>query len=176
MSDFIITRGPASDELCHYGVPGMKWGVRHQAKRDAKEYSRAKMYYGKGAGTRRKLINATVNQRSKDPNYKKAFDTALQKQDMSKHATKAKRERRIKDTGNTIAKTGRGIANIVTGHPERLGASLTVAYGAYTVAHKRGIDKVIQKAAKEQLHNVANSDAAKYAKQYIRSALNKVQK
>ena len=59
----------------HYGVKGMKWGVRREAKRDAKEAARAKMSYGEGAGNRRKLINESVKAKSKkDPNYKKAFD------------------------------------------------------------------------------------------------------
>lgn len=47
-------------ELMHYGVKGMKWGVRRRARRDAKEFTQAKMYYGEGAGNRRKLIKATV--------------------------------------------------------------------------------------------------------------------
>lgn len=57
-------------ELMDYGVKGMKWGVRRRARRDAKEYTQAKMYYGEGAGNRRKLIKATVKARSKDPFYK----------------------------------------------------------------------------------------------------------
>lgn len=36
-------------ELMHYGVKGMKWGVRRRARRDAKEFTQAKMYYGEGA-------------------------------------------------------------------------------------------------------------------------------
>ena len=45
-------------ELMHYGVKGMKWGVRRRARHDAKEFTQAKMYYGDGAGNRRKLIKA----------------------------------------------------------------------------------------------------------------------
>lgn len=41
-------------ELMHYGGKGMKWGVRRRARRDAKEFTQAKMYHGEGAGNRRK--------------------------------------------------------------------------------------------------------------------------
>ena len=144
-------------ELYHYGVKGMKWGVRRKARKDAKEYARAKMFYGEGAGTRRKLIKATVNERSKDPAYKKAFDEALSKQDMSKHAQKAKTERKVKDAKNTVAKTGRGIVNIATGHPERVGAAMAGAAAVYGLAHKTGVDKVVANAAKTKFKNITSS-------------------
>lgn len=61
-------------QLYHHGIKGQRWGVRrfqnengtytdegkrrykvslgtsHKAKKDAKEYARAKMFYGEGAG------------------------------------------------------------------------------------------------------------------------------
>ena len=144
---------PSSDVLCHYGVKGMRWGKR-KARKDAKEYARAKMFYGEGAGTRRKLIKAKVNQRSKDPTYKAEFDKALAKQDMGKHASKAKGERRRKDAINSTRKTGRGIVNIINGHPERAGAALATAGTVYYAAHKYGIDKAIMKAGKRKFNDI----------------------
>jgi hypothetical protein len=118
--------------LEHYGVRGMKWGVKRaqsyspgpagrvlqrtakkigasdtpgvskrtdrEAKKDAQETARAQMYYGQGAGTRRKLINKSVEaKKTRDPKYAKAFDNHMSKQDMSTHASKARKERSSTD-------------------------------------------------------------------------------
>lgn len=80
-------------ELMHYGVKGMKWGVRRRARRDAKEFTQAKMYYGEGAGNRRKLIKATV---------------------------KARRQRGRKNARNSAGKTVRGVGNIAPTEKELL--------------------------------------------------------
>lgn len=160
-------------ELYHYGVKGMKWGVRRKARKDAKEYARAKMFYGEGAGTRRKLIKATVNERSKDPDYKREFDAALAKQDMSKHAAKAKAERKAKDVKNSAAKTGRGLINIVAGHPERVGAGLTVAAAAYGMAHRAGVDRVIAQNAKRAISSLYNAAKTEYGRRQVQKMFDK---
>ena len=163
--------------LAHHGIKGMRWGVRryqnedgsytdagkkrrtfqdrrdeHRAKKDAKEYARAKMYYGKGAGNRRKLIKNTVEQRKKDSSaYSEAFDKALAKQDMAKHASAAKRERAVNTTVDTTAKTARGLVNASLGNIGRASAS---AAAIYTVAHLTGTDRLVMEFAQEKLRNI----------------------
>jgi hypothetical protein len=115
-------------DLEHFGVRGMKWGVRRdratgvskrtdrEARKDAEESARAKMFYGKGAGTRRKLINKSVEDKKKrDPEYARAFDHHLGRQDMSTHASGARRERSRTDRREATRQTAGYFARRATG-------------------------------------------------------------
>ena len=109
------------DFLAHFGVKGMKWGVRNkavhpnlagvpkktrkEAAKDAEEFTRAKLFYGEGAGTRRKLIKAKVeSKKAKDPLYSKAFDHFVKQTDLGVRAGQARKQRRRKDTTKSVKK------------------------------------------------------------------------
>lgn len=130
------------DFLEHFGVKGMQWGVRKSstpgvsrstdrtARKDAKEFAAAKMYYGKGAGTRRKLIKAKVEERSKhNDGYKKAFDNHLSKQDMGKHADKAVSKRHRTDIKDRNKQRAGFIARRMTGEMGTQAAFTAAALG-----------------------------------------------
>jgi hypothetical protein len=144
-----------------------------EARKDAEEFARAKMFYGEGAGTRRKLIKGTVEGKSrKDPTYKKAFDYHLNKQDMSKHASKARGERKRKNVTNSTRKTARGVGHILRGNSQYASLAAAMLVGGAMYAKKAGIDKVVVKAAKTAYSTVKNSNrvrAGMPASQFLRN-------
>lgn len=116
-----------------------------QAKKDAHEFARAKMFYGEGAGNRRKLINAKVKERSKDPAYRESFEKYMSQQNMSKHADAAKSERHRKDVTKTTAKTARGVYHSYMGNAAKISAG---AAATFAVLHYTGLDKQLLSKAK----------------------------
>jgi hypothetical protein len=118
----------------HSGIKGQKWGERRYqnpdgtltpagkahyrqmnklAKKEAKEMARASMFYGEGAGTRRKLIKAKVEENMKDEMYAEAFTKWSAKQDMGEHADKAVAERKRKDAAKEAKRLTKKAANLM---------------------------------------------------------------
>lgn len=152
--------------LAHYGVQGMKWGkrsaksdssiprsTRRDAAKDAKEHAEAKLYFGEGAGVRRRLIKAKVEQRSKDPVYKAEFDRQLGNQDMAKAGAKARGKRKRTDAVNGTKKTAKGIHHILNGNSQYANAAAALLVGGAVYAHKTGIDKMLLDKGKELINS-----------------------
>ena len=122
--------------------------VKKQAKQDAFEYARAQMYYGEGAGNRRKLITAKVLQKQVSiPGYESAFLAALEEQDMAEHAEAAQKERRRKDV---VKKVDRNVRGLTTGNRESLTTGVMILAGAIYVARQTGYDKIIVAETKKK--------------------------
>lgn len=171
--------------LSHYGVKGMKWGVRkdrsgvsrrtnREARKDAQEYARAKMFYGQGAGTRRKLIRATVNEKKrKDESYAKAFDQHLQDQDMSRHASKARSERSRRDRTDTLKKSGGFLARQFTGEMGTKAAvtATLLAGGAYlnSPRGRQSMNTVVSKGS-GFVDSVARRRGAAHLKSFLNAS------
>ena len=162
------------DVLMHFGVKGMRWGVRKDsdglgvspkvakdAKKDAVEFTKAKMFYGEGAGNRRKLIKARVEQKSKNADYKKAFDHYVDSTNLSKRADQAKSTRRRKDIQKTAGKTSRGIKNTLLGNPEAATLLALGLVGAGKTAKAKGYDEKALKYLKDVRVNAKNQKIVK---------------
>lgn len=122
--------------------------LKREAVKDAEEFARAQMFFGEGAGTRRKLIQATVEHKNATwPGYKEAFGKALMKQDMAHHASAAQKERRRIDTSVKVQKNIKGVLN---GDYRSVNLSvIALAVGAY-YAHQTGYDKKAYEAGKKK--------------------------
>ena len=160
------------EALAHFGVKGMKWGVRKEedgpagvprktnkmAKEDAEEFTRAKLFYGEGAGTRRKLIKARVEARSKsDKLYKKAFEYHVAKTDLAKRAEQATKERKRTDRKKSVKKTGRGVGHVLRGNSQYANTAAVATVAAASYARSQGYDRKAMDAGKDFVKKYLNS-------------------
>lgn len=116
--------------------------VEKMAAQDAYDYALAKMFFGEGAGTRRKLVSAVVEQRLQDiPGYEEAFQDAFAKLSQIEMAERALSERRKIDRA---AKAAKNIRAIRSGNLKGLSTGVFVVvgggYSAYMLAQMMGYD------------------------------------
>lgn len=117
------------------------------AANDASNWARADMFFGEGAGTRRKLLHAEINHKVVSiPGYLEAYDKAYGKQDMAKHAIKAAKERRHIDRSEKLGKNAKAL---LRGDRRGMSTGVLVLVGIGYVAHQTGYDKVALKEAKK---------------------------
>jgi len=139
--------------------------TQKEARRDAEEYARAKMFYGEGAGNRRKLIETTVDAKvRRDPAYARAFHRELEVQDMAEHAQKARAERHSIDRKITMSKNIKAIAR---GDNNGVNASVIVIGAVAYVLHQTGYDKVIYDKVTYQIRVFRNRRKIKKFRQNV---------
>lgn len=121
-----------------------------QARRDAREVARAQMFYGEGAGNRRKLIAASVQAKiDRDPAYGRAFRQAIAREDMAEHASEARKERRRLDRNDAISRNTRAV---MTGNKQSMQTSVLVATTIAYFAHQTGLDKKVYEKGRALYH------------------------
>lgn len=121
--------------------------LEKEAAKDAEKWMAAEMFYGEGAGTRRKLTWAEIQGKGMDDDgYIEAFEAAYAKLDMTKFAEMAVKERKSIDRA---AKAGRNFRAIKSGNLNNLSTGVFLVVGTAFVLHQTGYDKVLEAKAKD---------------------------
>lgn len=146
--------------------------VQKMAAQDAYEYGLAEMFFGEGAGTRRKLIGATVNQRMADvPGYLDAFDKAFGELNQTEMAEKAISLRKKIDR---TAKAGRNLRALRSGRLHNLTTGVAFGVGCYYLAKATGYDKKIEAEMKKTWARIKEETSSLVNARKIREAKNTV--
>lgn len=150
--------------------------ISKEAQRDAVEYARAQMFFGDGAGIRRRIIDAKVSDfMERDPKYAQAFELALSKQNWADAAARAVKERKRIDRGKSV---NRNMRAVLTGDRSKAtSTTLMVLIVAGYAAHETGYDKVMLKEAKKQYYAakawaINKKEEARQARRNVTSVTN----
>ncbi len=131
--------------------------VKKLAEKDAFNWARAEMFFGEGAGTRRKLLGSEIAFKGDTiDGYIEAFQKAYSKQNMADHAIKAAKERKRLDRGKYFKKNTRALAR---GDRRNVSPLILVGIAGALVLHETGYDTVLIEKGKRQYQKLR----AKYA-------------
>ena len=126
--------------------------LKKMADQDAFRWARAEMFFGEGAGTRRKLLDVEISDKmTRIPGYSDAFMKSYEKQNMAEHAIKAAKERARIDHVNYFAKNFKALA---TGRVQNMSPSFVIIVVGAVVLHQTGYDKVLWNKAKRLYRDV----------------------
>lgn len=123
------------------------------AQKDAEKFLSAEMAYGQGAGTRRKLVKAEIDQKMidlADTDYADIFDMVYHNLDLNQFAKAAIRERKSLDRA---MKTSKNFRAIRSGNLNNLSTGAFLVAGAVIVARQTGYDKKIEAEVKKLYAN-----------------------
>lgn len=123
--------------------------ITKMANKDAVTFLAAEMAYGEGAGTRRKLVKAMVDQKMVDyagTDYAELFEEAYHRLDLNKFAQQAIRERKAMDRAAMASKNLRALKN---GNMRGLSTGVFLVVGGVYLARATGYDKVIVAESKK---------------------------
>lgn len=121
--------------------------INKLAAEDAARWARAEMFFGEGAGTRRKLLSAEIARKVETiSEYHELFQKAYNKQNFADHAIKAAKERKSIDRATKLGKNAKAL---LRGDRRGLSTGLLVIATIVVVAHQTGYDEVALKEAKK---------------------------
>lgn len=124
--------------------------IEAMAVEDAREWGFAKMFFGEGAGIRRRLVEAEISQKLidyADTDYADLFNLACENLNQIELAEAAIKERKKIDA---MAKAGKNVRAFKSGNYQNLSTGVFLVVGAAYLAHQTGYDKVIVAETKKQ--------------------------
>ena len=117
------------------------------AAKDAAKWAEAELFYGKGAGTRRKLLAADIGYKTENVSeYYPAFKKAYDMQNFSQLAMKAAKERQRIDT---VQMVGKNTKALLRGDVRGASTGVLIVFAIGYAAHQTGYDKIALKEAKK---------------------------
>lgn len=120
--------------------------LEKMALNDAQRAMAADMFYGEGAGTRRKLLQAEIWPKVDTiEGYREAFDRAYESLDLTKYAEMAVKERKALDRA---AKVGKNVRALKSGNLQNLTTGVAVVVGLGIAAHATGLDVIAYEESK----------------------------